>query len=158
MLVESKYLMSASEDLVIALYRLGLVQRSIARNALAELGSQGFTALAVVQREGHVRVSEVAEQLSVDLSVASRQVAALVLAGYVEREPDPDDRRATRLRPTELGTQVLRDSHRRMVDTASCALGDWSEEEVAALAKQLERLREDFATVASAPTRQESTV
>ena len=158
MLVESKYLMSASEDLVIALYRLGLVQRSIARNALAELGSQGFTALAVVQREGHVRVSEVAEQLSVDLSVASRQVAALVLAGYVERERDPDDRRATRLRPTELGTQVLRDSHRRMVDTASCALGDWSEEEVAALAKQLERLREDFATVASAPTRQESAV
>jgi DNA-binding MarR family transcriptional regulator len=158
MLVESKYLMSASEDLVIALYRLGLVQRSIARNALAELGSQGFTALAVVQREGHVRVSEVADQLSVDLSVASRQVAALVLAGYVEREPDPDDRRATRLRPTELGTQVLRDSHRRMVDTAGCALGDWSEEEVAALAKQLERLREDFATVASAPTRQESAV
>ena len=100
MLAESKYLMSASEDLVIALYRLGLVQRSIARHALAELGSQGFTALAVIQRQGPVRVSEVAEQLSVDLSVASRQVAALVLAGYVEREPDPDDRRASRLRPT----------------------------------------------------------
>jgi hypothetical protein len=45
-----------------------------------------------------------------------------------------------------------------MVDTASCALGDWSAEEVAALAKQLERLREDFATVASAPTRQEPAI
>ena len=107
MLAESKYLMSASEDLVIALYRLGLVQRSIARNALAELGSQGFTALAVVHRCGPVRVSEVAEQLSVDLSVASRQVAALVLAGYVEREPDPDDRRASRLKTTEPGARVL---------------------------------------------------
>jgi DNA-binding MarR family transcriptional regulator len=147
--------MSASEDLVIALYRLGLVQRSIARHALAELGSQGFTALAVIQRKGRVRVSEVAEQLSVDLSVASRQVAALVLAGYVEREADPDDRRASQLRATEVGTQVLRDSHRRMVDTASSALGDWSEQELAALAQQLERLREDFAAVASTPTRQE---
>src|SRR4051794_13180169 len=82
LLAESKYLMSASEDLVIALYRLGLVQRSIARHAAAELGSQGFTALAVISRRGPVRVSEVAEQLSVDVSVASRQIAALVLAGY----------------------------------------------------------------------------
>src|SRR5918997_4278385 len=119
MLVESKYLMPASEDLVIALYRLGLVQRSIARHALAELGSQGFTALAVIHRLGHARVSDVAEQLSVDLSVASRQVAALVRAGYVEREPDPDDRRASRLKTTAAGTRVLTDSHRRMVDTAS---------------------------------------
>ena len=114
--------MSSSEDLVIALYRLGLVQRSIARHALAELGSQGFTALAVIHREGDARVSEVAEQLSVDLSVASRQVAALALAGYVDREPDPDDRRATRLRATELGRRVLADSHRRMVATATSAL------------------------------------
>ena len=148
--------MSASEDLVIALYRLGLVQRSIARHALAELGSQGFTALAVVDRCGAVRVSEVAEQLSVDLSVASRQVAALVSAGYVEREPDPDDGRATRLKTTEAGVRVLSDSHRRMVATATDALAGWSEDEVAALAKQLERLREDFAAVASAPARQES--
>src|SRR5215213_4955901 len=60
---------SAVEDLVRSIYRLGLVQRSIARHALAELGSQGFTALAIVQRAGHARVSEVADQLSVDLSV-----------------------------------------------------------------------------------------
>jgi DNA-binding MarR family transcriptional regulator len=148
--------MPASEDLVIALYRLGLVQRSIARHALAELGTQGFTALAVVHRQGPVRVSEVAEQLSVDLSVASRQVAALALAGYVTREPDPEDRRATRLRMTEQGTRVLQDSHRRMVATASTALEGWSEEQLASLAAQLERLRDDFSAVASAtPLRQE---
>jgi DNA-binding MarR family transcriptional regulator len=150
--------MPASEDLVIALYRLGLVQRSIARHALAELGSQGFTALAVVHRQAPVRVSEVAEQLSVDLSVASRQVAALVQAGYVEREPDPDDGRATRLRVTDLGTRVLTDSHRRMVATATEALSGWSEDDVASLATKLERLREDFAAVTSTPIRQESIV
>jgi DNA-binding MarR family transcriptional regulator len=147
--------MPASEDLVIALYRLGLVQRQMGRHALTELGTQGFTALAVVHRCGPVRVSEVAEQLSVDLSVASRQVAALALAGYVEREPDPDDRRATRLRITEAGTRVLGDSHRRMVATATAALAGWSEEELATLAAQLERLREDFAAVASIQTRED---
>lgn len=139
------------EDLVIALYRLGRVQRAIARDALTELGSQGFSALAVVHRDGPARVSEIAEQLSVDLSVASRQIAALALAGYVEREPDPDDRRATRINLSPAGMQVLRDSHRRMVTTAASALGDWSAEDVTSLAHQLERLREDFAAVASLP-------
>jgi DNA-binding MarR family transcriptional regulator len=137
------------EDLVIALYRLSRVQRAIAREALAELGGQGFAALAVVHREGPVRVSAVAEQLSVDLSVASRQVAALTLAGYVVREPDPDDRRATRINLTPEGTRVLRDSHRRMVAITATALQEWSAEDVTSLAGQLERLREDFAEVAS---------
>jgi DNA-binding MarR family transcriptional regulator len=137
------------EDLVIALYRLSRVQRAIAREALAELGGQGFAALAVVHREGPVRVSTVAEQLSVDLSVASRQVGALTLAGYVEREPDPEDRRATRINLTPEGTRVLRDSHRRMVAITATALQEWSAEDVTSLAAQLERLREDFAEVAS---------
>jgi len=143
--------MSASEDLVIALYRLGLVQRRIARHALAELGSQGFTALAVIHRHGPVRVSEVGEQLGVDLSVASRQVAALEKAGYVAREDDPGDRRACRLRTTAAGARVLTESHRRMVATATDALQEWSEPELAALAAQLERLRDDFATAAGEP-------
>jgi DNA-binding MarR family transcriptional regulator len=141
--------MPPSEDLVIALYRLGLVQRAMARHAAAELGSQGFVALSVVHREAPVRVSDVAEQLAVNLSVASRQVAALVDAGYVDREPDPDDRRALRLRPTPAGERVLRDSHRRMVATATRALGDWSDGEVGELAAQLGRLREDFAAAAT---------
>lgn len=143
------------EDLVIALYRLGLVQRSLARTATAELGSQGFSALAVIAKRGPVRVSEVAEQLSVDLSVASRQVAALVLAGYVERGPDPDDRRATALTITPDGRRVLGDSHRRMVAVATRALAGWTDEELSGLAAALERLRADVAATASTPNRQE---
>src|ERR1700749_2909139 len=115
--------MPPSEDLVIALYRLGLVQRAMARHAAAELGSQGFVALSVVRREAPVRVSDVAEQLAVNLSVASRQVAERVAAGYGARGTAPDDRGALRLRPRAEGGRVLRESHRRMVATASTALG-----------------------------------
>jgi DNA-binding MarR family transcriptional regulator len=140
---------TAVEDLVISLYRLGLVQREIARHALAELGSQGFTALAIVQRDGPVRVSDVAERLRVDLSVASRQIAALVAAGYAEREADPDDRRSSRITATERGTRVLRESHRRMVEAFARPLAAWPEDEVLALAARLDRLREDFADPAA---------
>jgi DNA-binding MarR family transcriptional regulator len=145
---------TAAEDLVIALYRLGLVQREIARHALAELGTQGFTALAIVHRQGPIRISDVAQQLSVDLSVASRQVAALVAAGYVGREPDDADRRAHRITATERGEEVLRESHRRMVDAFARPLAAWPEGDVVALAAGLDRLREDF-IASAAPDPQE---
>ena len=135
---------SPADELVRSLYRLGLVQREIARHALAELGSQGFTALAIVHRHGPVRVSDIARRLSVDLSVASRQVAALVDAGHVHREPDDEDRRAHRISMTESGVSVLRESHRRMVEAFGDALASWSDDEVTALAEGLDRLREDF--------------
>jgi DNA-binding MarR family transcriptional regulator len=77
--------------------------------------------------------------------VASRQVAALVGAGYVERETDPDDGRAHRLRTSESGARALQDAHRRLVETATEALAGWPDAEIAALATRLERLREDFA-------------
>jgi DNA-binding MarR family transcriptional regulator len=149
---------TAAEDLVIALYRLGLVQREIARHALAELGTQGFTALAIVHKDGPVRVSDVAHRLSVDLSVASRQIAALTAAGYVERTPDGADRRAHRISATERGAAVLRESHRRMVDAFAAPLETWADDDIRALAAGLDRLREDFTRAAAgdpqeAPTR-----
>ena len=130
------------EDLVRQLYRLGMVQREIARHANAELGSQGFVALAVVHLHGPLRVSEVARRLAVDLSVASRQVAALVGAGHLTREADPDDGRAHRVGVTDAGRRALEHSHRRMVESVARALEGWEDGEVHALASALQRLRE----------------
>jgi DNA-binding MarR family transcriptional regulator len=132
------------EDLVRSLYQLGLVHRELARHALAELGSQGFTALAIVHRHGPVRISDVAHRLNIDLSVASRQIAALEAAGHIERAPDEDDRRARRVTVTEAGARALKESHRRMVDAFAAALEEWADDDVLALAHGLDRLREDF--------------
>jgi DNA-binding MarR family transcriptional regulator len=137
------------ENLVRQLYGLGTVRREIGRHALAELGSQGFTALGVVHVHGPIRVSEVAQRLAVDLSVASRQVNALLSAGYLEKEPDPDDARATLLSTTGDGKRVLEESHRRMVQAFGRVLDGWSDEDIAALANSLERLRDDFTTTSA---------
>jgi DNA-binding MarR family transcriptional regulator len=134
---------NAVEHLVRSLYRLGMVQRELARHALAELGSQGFVALGVIHLHGPVRVSDVAQTLNVALSVASRQVAALERAGYVQRDADPEDGRAHRVAATEAGRKVLEESHRRMVHAFSGALEDWTPDEIAVLSESLERLRED---------------
>src|SRR6185436_5359605 len=134
---------NAVEDLVRSLYRLGMVQRELARHALAELGTQGFVALGVIHLHGPVRVSDVAQSLNVALSVASRQVTALERAGYVERDTDPEDGRAHRVSVTDAGRKVLEESHRRMVHAFTRALEGWSAAEIAALSEGLERLRED---------------
>jgi DNA-binding MarR family transcriptional regulator len=137
--------MQAIEELIRQIYGLGVVRREISRHALAELGSQGFNALAAIWKDGPMRVSDVAHQLGVDLSVASRQVAALINAGYVEREADSKDRRASVVSLTDAGRQVLRESHRRMVHAFSNALDDWSERDVERLSEGLARLNNDFA-------------
>ena len=134
---------NAVEDLVRSLYRLGMVQRELARHALAELGTQGFVALGVIHLNGPVRVSDVAQRLNVALSVASRQVTALERAGYVERDTDPEDGRAHRVSATDAGRAVLEESHRRMVHAFGRALQGWSAKEITALSESLERLRED---------------
>jgi DNA-binding MarR family transcriptional regulator len=137
------------EALVRQLYGLGMVQRDIARHAMAELGSQGFVALGVLEVHGPQRISEVAHRLGVDLSVASRQIAALAAEGYVERREDGRDRRAQLVAPTRAGRRALRESHRRMVAAFGRVLADWSDEDVNALTGGLERLREDFARAAA---------
>jgi|1186.fasta_scaffold212372_2 DNA-binding MarR family transcriptional regulator len=135
---------AAVEQLVRELYGLGAVRRELSRHALAELGTQGFNALAVVHVYGPMRVSDAAQKLSVDLSVASRQVNALLTAGYLEREPDPADRRAHLVRTTEAGRQVLSESHRRMVHAVQQALEGWSSDDVAAVSDGLGRLSAVF--------------
>ena len=138
------------EALVRQLYGLGMVQRDIGRHAMAELGTQGFHALAVLQLYGPLRVSDVAQRLGVDLSVASRQIASLAAEGYVERREDARDRRAQMVAVTKTGRRVLRESHRRMVAAFTRVLDGWSDEDVNALTSGLERLREDFARLSAA--------
>ncbi len=133
------------EALVRELYSLGAARREIGRHALDELGSQGFLALGVVFRHGPIRVSDVATRLAVDLSVASRQVSALLAAGYVSRERDASDGRAQVVALTPEGEDVLKRSHRRMVDAFAGVLEGWSDRDVDELTQRLARLNEAFA-------------
>jgi DNA-binding MarR family transcriptional regulator len=142
------------EALVRQLYGLGVVKREVSRRAMSGLGSQGFTALAVIKVHGPLRVSDVAHRLGVGLSVASRQVAALAREGHVERRRGDLDRRAQLVAATPAGVRVLKDSHRRMVAFVTRVLDGWSDEDVAALTGGLQRLRADFTRVQTptAPT------
>lgn len=120
------------------------------RCSMAEL-----TVLAALDAHGLMRVSELAEQLGVDASVVSRQVAQLVEHGLAERTTDPGDGRSHPVRATPHGGAVLADARDRLHATWDDALAGWSEADLRALATGMARLRADlarFGTTSSAAT------
>ena len=77
-------------------------------------------------KEGPTRAKDLAEATCSDQSTVSRQVAALVKAGLIERQADPDDGRASILVPTGLG---LAKFEKHFVDRAKALeplMAEWS--------------------------------
>ena len=99
---------------------------------------------------GPLRLSALAERLFLDVSTVSRQVPALERAGWLVREPDPCDRRATLLRLSERGQQALAARRRAYADVLAGALPGWGQEELRDLAASLSRLNADLAAHRSA--------
>lgn len=64
----------------------------------------------VLDRRGPLMLNQLAAELRLDKSTASRVAAALEEKGYVSRDEDPADRRALRLRLTPRGEGL----HRRI--------------------------------------------
>lgn len=100
--------------------------------------------LAQVERGGPARVSAIADELRLDLSTVSRQVAALERAGFVERSRDPLDSRASLVELTAIGQQTI--DAVRSARTAAMArrLPDWDESDLARLATLLSRFTRDL--------------
>ncbi len=132
------------ESLVREVYELAAVRRDMWRRAGFEQ-AQTIATLNAVRRNGPLRVSSVAQDLHVDISVASRHLAALEERGHVQRTTDPADGRSRLLAVTAAGLEALADAHDRMVDVFVSTVADWDDDDIAALAAGLHRLREDYA-------------
>ncbi|AWB92240.1 MarR family winged helix-turn-helix transcriptional regulator [Aeromicrobium chenweiae] len=106
-----------------------------------DYGSFTFLLLICDAPDG-IRGSEIAEELGVHKSTASRAIASMEKLGLITRIPDPDDGRAHLLvaRPeTEARVaEYRRNSHERLL----ALLDDWTPEEVAVFARSLTRLND----------------
>lgn len=69
--------------------------------------SQCYALEAIVRHDGPT-LNEVAAELYLDKSTASRVVDALEAKGYAVRSPHPEDRRAVRLEVTAAGHELLK--------------------------------------------------
>jgi DNA-binding MarR family transcriptional regulator len=144
---------SQYEELARQISAVGVVKRALARTLPAECPSGSAAVLALVDRYGEMRMSRLAALLAVDMSVTSRHVAHVVERGWIERSPDPDDRRSRILRLTPRGRDLLVDLGRRTTDMFAHHLRDWSDEEVGQLSTMLARLRESVGDCRAHATR-----
>ena len=60
-----------------------------------------------LSKAGHLRVNEIAEALMVTVGGTSKLIDRITEAGYFQREPDPEDRRASRIVLTAAGKRML---------------------------------------------------
>ncbi len=81
--------------------------------------------LVTLFKDGPKRAKELAETVCADQSTVSRQVAALVKAGLIERKSDPDDGRASILVPTELGVERVREHFTNRGKAIEPIVADW---------------------------------
>ena len=136
---------SVAEDLTVVLRDL----IHDARCMTSSLGPAALPAsiarlLAVLEGSGEHRLGRLAGLLGIDLSVASRQSAAALERGFVERRPDPDDGRAWLLHLTPAGEEALAAHRAARAEWLRSVASSWSDGDARRLLADLQRLREDL--------------
>lgn len=99
-----------------------------------------FWLLKAIATHGPLRVSEVAEHVSLDPSTVSRHVAHLERSGLIERTADPGDRRAQLIAASATGRSRLHAAYQQRRDLLARSLADWDPRDVA----EFERLLTKF--------------
>jgi DNA-binding MarR family transcriptional regulator len=96
-----------------------------------------FFLLTHLIEKGPVRAADLVGAFGMDKGGVSRQVQHLVDQGFVERRPDPDDRRATLLVATDDAARQVDELQQARRDRFDERLSDWSDEDLARFADQL---------------------
>ncbi|MET7485051.1 MarR family transcriptional regulator [Streptomyces sp. NPDC005538] len=132
------------EELMRQFSAFGAVRRELGRILPSDCPSGSVAVLTLLGRHGDMRMSRLAELLSVDMSVTSRHVAHAADRGWITRSPDPADKRSRILRLTPSGWVQVDELSRRTAELLADRLSDWSEEEVGQLIRLMARLRASF--------------
>jgi len=94
---------------------------------------------ALEERDTGMAISEIGAAIGVDRPRASRLTTELLDDGLIERRPDPDDARSTRIRLTPQGRSLVDGAHATRRIAVAEALAGFTPEESRAFAGLLER-------------------
>ena len=117
--------------------RVKRVMGERAREIHPDLHPITYFILSHLAMHGPLRGADLADAFGMDKGGVSRQVQTLVDLGLVERQPNPEDRRAILLDATEEGRERLRTVARNRSDRFDQRLAHWSDTELSTFARQL---------------------
>lgn len=127
-------------------YEIALLVRLTTAHSprLGELDRSEYLLLSELDASGPLGINMLADKLLLNISTASRQVAALETKKYIYRSPDPKNGRISLIRITEEGLAILHKVQKARYNVYKEVLHDWSEEELTQLDANLTRLNRDF--------------
>ncbi|MFE0106238.1 MarR family winged helix-turn-helix transcriptional regulator [Streptomyces sp. NPDC059009] len=121
------------------LSRHGYLFGSRTRAAGWQLDRSAYILLTRLRMDGPQSISQLSDAFGLDTSTLNRQTAAMMRAGLVERIPDPGGGIARKFRVTEQGEESLDADRACNLQILEKLLDDWTAEEVATFAADLER-------------------
>jgi DNA-binding MarR family transcriptional regulator len=120
--------------------RLPAVHRRVMLDSGVYLDRGAYATLFSIDTLGTASLSELANEMLLDISTVSRQIRRLEDLGIVERSVHPDDRRVSVVTATAAGKAVASKIGAAWQRAFSEALVDWSNVELQSLATNLDGL------------------
>ncbi len=122
------------------------VSRLMRRNFNQRVESLGLTqiqwrAIAYISRLEGCNQATLAEVLEVQPITLTRLIDRLQAAGWIERRPDPRDRRAVQVHLTEKARPLLEIMQKNSAETRKQAMAGISEETYASLIHTLQKMK-----------------
>jgi DNA-binding MarR family transcriptional regulator len=115
------------------------LKHSDSEGAYRDLGEQQLGLLYALAKEKQL-TSELARTFNVAMPTITRSVDTLVERGYVERQPDPTDRRCIYLQLTDKGMMVNDHAHAQFRSAVSRFLSPLDEEQLRDVARACDHM------------------
>ncbi len=100
----------------------------------------------ISKMEGAPRQSQIADMLEMQPISVARMIDRMVAAGWVERRPDKDDRRAVNLYLTDKVEPILEQMRLRAVETRELSAAGLSKEDQVTLLNILQKMKNNLAS------------
>ena len=120
------------------------VSYQLSRQVHPDLEPAAYGLLAVIRREGPIRLTDLAQNIGVGKPSVSRQIAFLESIGLVFKEADPLDGRAQSIRLTEKGEEKMHQVQDARRQDFRERLAAWPVEELRTLAEYMAKLNSTF--------------
>ncbi|GAA4333774.1 MarR family transcriptional regulator [Pigmentiphaga soli] len=99
-----------------------------------------YLLLALLERDGPLPVTALAERLLLDDSTVTRQVAAMAERGLVDRLPNPADGRSMLIRATPAGLETAGQMRDMRIGRVALLFEGWPDDDRVRMAELLARL------------------
>jgi DNA-binding MarR family transcriptional regulator len=104
------------------------------------LDRAGYLALRTIADLGPLSTKALATALNLDASTVTRQIAALETGGFVDRRPDPNDRRSSTIALTAEGRLMMGGVEQERRQGIEALVRAWDDREKSLLGRMLSKL------------------